>query len=222
MILAIDTSTQWMGLALFDGWQILYEKIWRTSRRHTIELVPAIKNAMIETGLDASSLKVIGVALGPGSFTSLRIGLAVAKGLALALRIPIVGIPSLEVTVNNIDLSNKPVLAVLKAGRGRLAVQKFYPGEGVWDPEGEIFIATAAELEDMITSPTIVCGEINQEDRRTLERRWRNALVATPADNVRRPAILAELAWNRFENGRVNNVASLAPIYLHTMGTASH
>jgi tRNA threonylcarbamoyladenosine biosynthesis protein TsaB len=219
MILAIDTSTQWMGLALFDGWQILYEKIWRTSRRHTVELVPAIQTAMAETGLNAKDLKAVGIALGPGSFTSLRIGLAVAKGLALSLRIPVIGIPSLDVTANGLALSDKPMMAILKAGRDRLAVQRYHSGEGAWAAEEEIFMASALELEEMITSPTILIGEINQEERRILERRWRNALVATPAENSRRPSILAQLAWKRLETGQVDDTASLAPIYLHTIGT---
>lgn len=219
MILAIDTSTQWMGLALFDGWQILYEKIWRTSRRHTVELVPAIQTAMAETGLEASALKAVGIALGPGSFTSLRIGLAVAKGLALSLRIPVIGIPSLEITANGLTLSDKPMLAVLKAGRERLAVQRYHQGDNAWAAEGEIFMASALELEDMITSPTILIGEINQEERRILERRWRNALIASPAENSRRPSILAQLAWKQLETGQVDDTALLAPIYLHTIGT---
>jgi tRNA threonylcarbamoyladenosine biosynthesis protein TsaB len=221
MIIAIDTSTQWMGLALFDGWQILYEKIWRSSQRHTVELVPAIQAALAETGLEIDAVEAVGVALGPGSFTSLRIGLAVAKGMALALRIPVVGIPSLEITAHGIELTDKPMFAVLKAGRGRLAVQKFFPGEGVWEAEQDVFVATANELEEMITSPTIVCGEINQQERRILERRWRNALVSSPAENARRPAILAELAWKRFEKGQVDEIPSLAPIYLHTVNTPS-
>lgn len=219
MILTIDTSTQWMGLALYDGFQILYEKIWRTSRRHTVELVPAIQTALVETGLETSSLKAVGIALGPGSFTSLRIGLAVAKGLALSLRIPVIGIPSLDITAKGLALSDKPMLAVLKVGRGRLAVQRYQPGEGAWDAEGEIFMASALELEEMITSPTILIGEINQEDRHILERRWRNALIASPAENNRRPSILAQLAWMRLENGQIDDTASLAPIYVHTVGT---
>lgn len=217
MILAIDTSTQWMGLAIFDGWQILYEKIWRTSRRHTVELVPAIQTAMAETGLEAGSLKAVGIALGPGSFTSLRIGLAVAKGLALSLRIPVIGVPSLDITANGLALSDKPMLAMLKAGRERMAVQRYHPGENEWDAEGEIFIASALELEEIITSPTILIGEINQEERHILERRWRNALIASPAENSRRPSILAQLAWKRLENGQIDDTALLAPIYLHTL-----
>jgi tRNA threonylcarbamoyladenosine biosynthesis protein TsaB len=208
-----------MGLALFDGWQILYEKIWRTSRRHTVELVPAIQTAMTETGLEAKALKAVGIALGPGSFTSLRIGLAVAKGLSLSLRIPVIGIPSLDVTANGLALSDKPMMAMLKAGRERLAVQRYHPKDNAWAAEGEIFMASALELEDMITSPTILIGEIDQDERRILERRWRNALITTPAENSRRPSILAQLAWKRLETGQVDDTASLAPIYLHTIGT---
>lgn len=221
MILAIDTSTRWMGLSLFDGAEILYEKVWHTKRRHTVELMPAIQAALTETGLGTGDLKSVAVALGPGSFTSLRIGLATAKGLALAERIPVVGIPSLDVTASGQELTNKPMIAVLKAGRGRLAAQRYHPGEGRWEPEGEIFMATPMDLERMVTSPTILCGEIDSEARRILERRWRNAHVARPSKNTRRPAILAELAWELFENGRFDDTASLAPIYLRTASTPS-
>ncbi len=219
MILAIDTSTQWIGLALFDGAQILYSKVWRTSRRHTVELVPAIKAALAESGVELAALKAIAVALGPGSFTSLRIGLAVAKGIALAQRVPLIGVPSLDITANGIPLANHPLLAVLKAGRGRLAVQCYLPGDGHWEADGDIFITSADELEEMITSPTIIAGEITQEDRRVLERRWRNALVASPSRNIRQPSALAEIAWKRFEKGEADDPVTLAPIYLHTINT---
>ena len=88
MILALDTSTQWMGIALYQDAQILYEKVWKTNRRHTVELSPAIQSALQECGQQIGSLEAVAVALGPGSFTSLRIGLAVAKGLSLTLAHP--------------------------------------------------------------------------------------------------------------------------------------
>lgn len=219
MMLAIDTSTQWMGLVIFDGQQVLYEKVWRTSRRHTVELTPAIQSALKECGLKADALKVVAAALGPGSFTSLRIGLAAAKGLSLALRIPLIGIPSLNITANGQSASTHPLICVLKAGRERLAAQRFLYEENGWKSDGDIFMATASELEEGISSRTLLAGEINAEDRRILERRWRNALIAPPQDNFRRPAILAALAWKRFEIGNFDDPASLAPIYLHTLGT---
>ncbi|HUV15746.1 MAG TPA: tRNA (adenosine(37)-N6)-threonylcarbamoyltransferase complex dimerization subunit type 1 TsaB [Pelolinea sp.] len=219
MILAIDTSTQWMGLALFDGAQVLYEKIWRTSRRHTVELVPAIQSAFTETGIELSALKAVAVALGPGSFTSLRIGLAVAKGLCLSLRIPVIGVPSLDITAFGQPPQDKPMVCVLKAGRERFAACRYQMTENRWEADGDIFIATPQEIEDSITSSTIICGEIDINDRRTLDRRWRNALVAKPPDNLRRPSNLAQLAWQRLDAGDLDDTVLLAPIYLRTVGT---
>ena len=138
MILAIDTSTQWMGIALLQDAQILYEKVWRTSRRHTVELAPAIQEAVQDCGLQISDLETIGVALGPGSFTSLRIGLAVAKGLALTQRIPVIGIPSLDITAAGLPAQDIPLIAVLRAGRERLAAQTYQADNGRWKAAGEI------------------------------------------------------------------------------------
>jgi len=219
MILAIDTSTQWMGLALYDGSQILYEKVWRTNRRHTVELVPSIQNCFTETGLELSALTAVAAALGPGSFTSMRIGLAVAKGLSLSLHIPVIGISSLDIAAYGQPVADLPLFCVLKVGRGRFAAQEYKSNGKTWEAAGELLTLTPQELEERVTSPTLICGEIDAEDRRTLERRWRNALVASPAANMRRPAHLAEMAWVRLAAGQVDDPVSLAPIYVHTLGS---
>ena len=219
MILAIDTSTQWMGLALYDGSQILYEKVWRTNRRHTVELVPSIKNIFTETGLEMSALTAIAVALGPGSFTSMRIGLAVAKGLSLSLHIPVIGIPSLDISAYGQPVQDLTLFCVLMVGRGRFAVQEYCSNGKTWEAAGELQTLTPQELEERVISPTIICGEIDEENRRTLERRWRNALVSRPAANMRRPAHLAEIAWMRLAAGEVDDPVLLAPIYVHTLSS---
>ncbi|MDK2979688.1 MAG: tRNA threonylcarbamoyladenosine biosynthesis protein TsaB [Chloroflexota bacterium] len=219
MILAIDTSTQWMGIALLQDAQILYEKVWRTKRRHTVELAPAIQSAMDDCGLRVGDLEAVGVALGPGSFTSLRIGLAVAKGLALTQRVPVIGVPSLDITAAGLPVQDKLLIAVLRAGRERLAACHYRVQEGRWQADGDIFITTAQELEAAIDSPTLVCGEIEPEERRILERRWRNALLPDAADCMRRPARLAVMSAERFQAGKFDDAVSLAPIYLHTLNT---
>ena len=217
MILAIDTSTQWMGLALFDGSQILFEKVWRTNRRHTVELVPAIQALLTETGLETSSLTAVAVSLGPGSFTSMRIGLAVAKGLALSLHLAVIGIPSLDICAFGQAPSELPLYCVLKVGRGRLAAQQYISNGKAWEAAGELLVLSAQELEQRILSPTLICGEIDAGDRRTLERRWRNALVAKPSANIRRPSHLAEMAWLRLAANYMDDPVALAPIYVHTL-----
>jgi tRNA threonylcarbamoyladenosine biosynthesis protein TsaB len=176
---------------------------------------------MQECGLQMTELEAIAVALGPGSFTSLRIGLAVAKGLSLSLHIPVIGIPTLDVMAACRPVQPKPLVAVLKAGRDRLAACNYSAADDGWRADGEIYVVTAAELESRITDSTLFCGEINTEDRKTLERKWRNAVVADAADNIRRPSRLAVMAAARLEAGQVDDVISLAPIYLHTLNTPS-
>jgi tRNA threonylcarbamoyladenosine biosynthesis protein TsaB len=219
MILAIDTSTQWMGIALLQDAQILYEKVWRTKRRHTVELAPAIQEAIADCGLQISDLEAVGVALGPGSFTSLRIGLAVAKGLVLTRRVPVIGVPSLDITAAGLPVQNLPLIAVLRAGRERLAARNYQADNDRWKANGEIYITTAKELEAAIDSPTLISGEIEPEERRILERRWRNALLPDPANCIRRPSKLAVLTAERFKAGQFDDVVTLAPIYLHTLNT---
>jgi tRNA threonylcarbamoyladenosine biosynthesis protein TsaB len=221
MILAIDTSTQWMGIALLQDAQILYEKVWRTNRRHTVELAPAIQSAMDDCDLRINDLEAIGVALGPGSFTSLRIGLAVATGLALTRRVPVVGIPSLDISAAGLPPQDLPLIAVLRAGRGRLAACNYRNENDRWQATGEIYVATAEELEAAIDNPTLICGELDADERKVLERRWRNALLPNPANSLRRPSILAVLSAEKLAAGQGDDVVALAPIYLHTLNTPS-
>lgn len=221
MILAIDSSTKSVGLCIYNGSYVLYEKIWNSSRRHTVELSPAIDSALNEIGLEITSLKCIGAAIGPGSFTSLRIGLALAKGLCLSLHLPLVGVPSLDITAYRKCQTASRMICVLKAGRNRFAAQNYLAKNSLWISDGEIFSATAEELENIITEPTIVCGEINEEDRKILSRRWRNALISSPAENVRRPAHLAEIAWQRYLSDDTDDVIRLEPIYLRTASIPS-
>ena len=80
MLLAIDTSTRYAGVALYDGIQVTGEVVWTSQDHHTVELVPVIAEVLQRAGKKVTDLTAVGVALGPGSFTGLRIGLAAAKG----------------------------------------------------------------------------------------------------------------------------------------------
>jgi tRNA threonylcarbamoyladenosine biosynthesis protein TsaB len=217
MLLALDTSTQWIGLALYDGVQVLGEEIWQTHNHHTVEIAPAIQRLMSRCSVLPSALEGIGVALGPGSFTSLRIGLAVAKGMALALHLPVAGIPSLDVLAAGQPLRDLPLAAILQSGRNKLALGWYDVVDGAWKSRGEAEVTTAEALTASIHKPTLVAGELTAAERQTLARKRRNVLLATPAQSIRRPAVLAELAWERLKAGQADEINSLAPIYLRTI-----
>ena len=218
MLLALDTSTQNTGIALYDYPVIVGELTWRTANHHTVELAPAVMDLMRRCMVKPAELKAIAVALGPGSFTSLRIGLALAKGLALALNLPIIGIPTFEYLVAAQPIAAEPLLAVLPAGRTRMAVQQFSAESGSWLAADEPSVMTPEEISERVAGPTRICGEMNIEERQIIGRKWKNAMITSPALATRRPSMLAELAWRRWDAGELDDPISLSPIYLHVAG----
>lgn len=215
MLLAIDTSTTWIGLALYDGVRVLGEMTWQSKNHHTIELSPGINELLDRCSVKSTDLEALGVAIGPGSFTALRIGLAMVKGMSLALRIPVVGVPTLDALVAAQPVRDLPLAALLQAGRGRLALVWYEAKDGAWQAKGEPQITTAEELVQQITKPTLIVGELGAAERQTLARKHKNAMIASPAESLRRPSFLAEIAWKRWKAGKVDDVIGLAPIYLH-------
>ncbi len=218
MLLAVDTSTSQLGLALYDGSTVAAELIWTSRARHTVELAPALSGLLGRVGLSMSGLSALAVALGPGSFTSLRVGLAFVKGLAIARKLPIIGIPTLDAVAASVPVQEMPLAAIIQAGRGRIAVGWYHASENGWTAQGPSEATTADKLAESIQHPTLAVGELTAEERQRLARKRKNILLASPAQSVRRPAVLAELAWNRWQAGHVDEAASLAPIYLHVEG----
>lgn len=96
-ILAIDTSTTILGVAVLDGEKVVGEIVTNIKKGHAERLMPAIDFVLREANIEPYTLDQIAVAIGPGSYTGVRIGVSTAKSLAWALNIPIVGISSLEV-----------------------------------------------------------------------------------------------------------------------------
>jgi tRNA threonylcarbamoyladenosine biosynthesis protein TsaB len=214
MLLALDTSTRQTGVALYADAQVLHENVWFSKRRHTVELTPAIDAALAMNGHTLDDLKAVAVATGPGSYTGLRIGMAVAKGLALGRHLPLIGLPTFEALAYAQPLREDPMFAVLEAGRGRLAVAQYRVKKKAWKIKGEPKVLTPEELSNRIRKPTWICGELNAEVRKILGRKHKNALIAPPALSLRRPSFLAELAWERWQADDTDDPATLAPYYL--------
>jgi len=215
MILAIDTSSRQAGIALYDGVQVLAEISWISQDYHTVELAPFVEKAFQTTGLTLADLRAVAVATGPGSFTGLRIGIALAKGIALGGFLPLVGVPTLDFLAAAQPVVEMQLAAVLRAGRGRLAVDFYQAVEGQWQSQNRLGLMDIATLSAKIIHPTLVCGELTAEERRFLARKRVNVHLVSPAQGLRRPSFLAEVAWHRWQAGQVADAVALAPIYLH-------
>lgn len=218
VLLAIDTSSQVMSLALHDGRQIVYEATWRTRNNHTTELTPTIETALEQAAIKASDLAAVAVAQGPGSFTGLRIGLGVAKGLAEAQQLPLIAIPSLDIVAAAVPAFNGPLVAVLQAGRGRVCAQRYRWARDVWVVDGDASITTWLALVESVEQETIFAGEIDEAGYGLLNETGRPARCVPGAFSLRRAGFLAELAWARFAAGDTDDPATVTPIYLNQPG----
>ena len=215
MLLTIDTATQLAGLALYDHGRVWAEEIWHSAMTHTVELMPRIQRMLSTYQVAVESLAGIGVSLGPGSFTGLRIGLAAAKGMALPYRLALIGVPTLDVEVYPFQEAGQPVWGIIQAGRGRIAVACYDDVEGTWSQTTPPTLTTFEGLCELAAEPAVFAGEVNEQAASLLrERLGQAATIPSPAMRLRRPACLAELAALRLSRDDVDDVATLTPIYL--------
>ncbi len=216
MLVAIDTSTKLSGLALFDGERVLAEENWHSADSHTVQLMPRLVRMMETLGLAPDALEVVAVALGPGSFTGLRVGMAVAKGLALSLGIDIVGVPTLDFLTYQFAHQSRRVWGILRAGRDRIYAAGYHKAGGRWKRYTDYLALYWEELPDHVDGKAVLfCGEIDAERRVFLERALGGkAVVVPPAFSLRRAGYLAQMGFDLWSAGKRDDVASLSPIYL--------
>lgn len=215
MILAIDTATRTASLAIYDGAAVRAEFTWDTADHHTVELMPRIVEMLAQIGTTIDQLTGIGVSIGPGSFTGVRVGVAAAKGIALARDLPIVGMRSTDTLAWAQVNVRPPLVVVVRAGRGRLIAMNYLKSHGEWHRDGDFYLTTADRLGDNWMKPTAVCGELTAGERAAIEQRCGNRVrLLSPASCVRRAGYLAEYAWLRIQAGDVDDPAALQPIYI--------
>lgn len=227
MLLAIDSATDWASIALYDGNRrcVTHEESWLARRRHTVTLMSRVDAAMRDAGLMPGDLTGVVVAIGPGSYTGLRVGLSLAKGLAVALSIPLVGVPTLDVVAYPYRARPEPVCAIIQAGRTRVCWAVYESG-GEFGAAGGTQgyrlddVPTVAEVLRARGGPVYVCGELTPEAVTALRKAGGSQLqVGTPAEGMRRAGFLAELGWMAIQAGRADDPATLSPIYLRHPGS---
>jgi len=210
MFLAIDTSTRYAGVALADARRVVSCRCWFSTVNHTVELMPAVAQTLQGAGLGARDLEGIAVALGPGGFSSLRVGLSVAKGLALSARIPLVGLGSLDLEAFPYLASGLAVCAMLDVGRSEVAWACFGP-DGRRRKEDTI--SSPRQLLDCVAEPTLFCGEGVSAWAELFKERLGGLVVAHPVPAVRLWS-LVEMGRRRLAAGEVCDLATLQPYYL--------
>lgn len=210
LILAIDTSTNIGTVAIYDNKKgIVGEITLNVKQNHSAITMTTIDTLFNLTGIDKKEIDKIAVSIGPGSFTGIRIGVGLAKGLAYALKKPIAGINELDLLANTYS-GDKKVIAMLDARKERVF-------SGAYRRENDTFILTgeytAEELENILNGveeETVFVGDgATAYEDIIKEKLGDRSLFIKKSLNISRASLLAELAENKEDN-----LFTLEPYYV--------
>jgi tRNA threonylcarbamoyladenosine biosynthesis protein TsaB len=219
--LCIDTTTEDGMVAILRNDGSLASVRWRAAGRHAESLFGHIESVLARAGVSRHDLTLVGVAIGPGRFTSLRVGLGTAKGLALGLDVPIVGVSSLRVLARSLQGSAGLVgVPVMNAYRGDVFAAAYLIEEEVVDelvpalfgPPAEVFGRIRASVGDRAIA---VCGEGARRDLDALESELGIARseIAIGVESATPDALVAEVQHVMRTKGP-SDLETLEPQYL--------
>ena len=215
MLLAIDTSTRFAGVLLWKDGLPLFSQSWHSVQNHTSQLMPAIQRTLQHSGIQVKDLDAIAVALGPGGFSALRVGMSAAKGLSLPFGIPLIGITTLEAEAFPYADTGLPICPLLNIGRREMAWTRYQKLHGKWQKTRQEEVIETDRLPDVLTAGALLCGEGIVASGPFLRESLRQS---TPVMEYLGPgprlSALAQLAAQRLERGLVDDPTALQPLYL--------
>jgi tRNA threonylcarbamoyladenosine biosynthesis protein TsaB len=219
MYLIIDTSTRYGVIGLWQDGALAGTRSWHSRGNHTAELMPAVAELLDRKGEGATQLRGVVVTAGPGGFSALRAGMSVAKGMAFALELPLVGVSTLEATAYPYRTLGYPVCAVLEAGRDLAAWARFQETKVGWRRSTRDQVTPFEALLEVASRHTLFCGEgamaYAQQLRAALGPRAHMAGMHSPMDRLHGAA---ELGAMRLDAGDSDSVSALQPHYLRPPG----
>ena len=238
-ILAIDTSTMLGGIAVMDELNLIAETRLNVKSTHSERLMTEIEHCLKQSSLKISHIDVFAVAIGPGSFTGLRIGLSTVKGLSYATGKPIVSVPTLDALALNFPYSRYPVCTMLDARK-----KEVYAALFKWEEEGNppsppfskggtggfsggTFIKLISEAsvspEEFMRSSLLITeyekiifageGAVIYKNK-IIEVMGEKAVFASPEKTVPSPANVASLGMKKALRGEFSEPVSLVPVYI--------
>ncbi|NLW07404.1 MAG: tRNA (adenosine(37)-N6)-threonylcarbamoyltransferase complex dimerization subunit type 1 TsaB [Clostridia bacterium] len=218
LVLGVDSATQVAGAALINNDLLLAETFFNTRKNHSQRLLPMLVNLLAEAGVELAELDGLAVAIGPASFTGLRIGLATVKGLAHVAQKPLVGVPLLDSLAWNAWEVRGLVCPVINARR-----QEVYTALYRWQ-EGELCRLTPYQAVD----PAVLLNSLQSYDMPVYflgdgvapylelwQQLGSRARFLPPTGTWPRAAQIAYLGRKRLQAGEADDLIRLKPLYLH-------
>ncbi len=215
LVMGIDTSTTQGGVALLSGQGVICEYTLNIKATYSERLLPLIDRALQDAGITLGQVEGFAVAVGPGSFTGLRIGLSTAKGLVVAGGQPLVGVSTLEAMAWTLPFCAHPVCPILDARKGEIYCALFrHEGDRLIRLMDDAAIAPD-RLLSRIQQPTVFLGDGLVAYEGLMQSQLKELALFPPlAGRGGRAAAVAELGRRRLLRGDRDDLIQLAPQYL--------
>jgi len=215
IVLGIETSSTCGSVAVVEDRKVLGELFFNTGRKHSTKIVPSITNLLSTVGLDRADLEGIAVTSGPGSYTSLRIGISIAKGLAYSLDIPLIGISTLQCVAFNSIISPHLICSLIDARKGELYSALFRYNTDELERISEDQIVSIDYLCQAIDEKTVLIGDGLYLYKSTFVDRI-NGLVLFAPEHLcyGRASSCAILGIDNFKKAKRDEVNTLVPKYI--------
>jgi len=213
-ILALETSTLAGSAALLEGGRIVGESLLDVALTHSERLMAMVDRLIQDSGWRAADLEALAVSTGPGSFTGLRVGIATAKGLALALGVPVAPVPTLDALAWNLPFADALVCPLLDARKGEVYLALYRWREDHVERCSEYLALSPRAVAARLTSPAIVLGDGVAACLPFLSDLGAGLRVAPVSHWMPRAAIVGQLGCAMLESGQAVTADALAPLYL--------
>ncbi|TMQ25030.1 MAG: tRNA (adenosine(37)-N6)-threonylcarbamoyltransferase complex dimerization subunit type 1 TsaB [Candidatus Rokuibacteriota bacterium] len=207
-VLAVETSSLAGGVALLDDERLVAEYLLDVSVTHSERLMAAVDQVLTGARWTGRDLGGLAVAVGPGSFTGLRIAVSTAKGLALALGLPIAAVPTLDAMAAALPWAALPVCPVLDARKGEVYASLYRWDGAAMRREWEYLALAPEALAARLGEPTLLVGDGAPAVRSP------HARTVPPPRRLPSPACVGVLGLERLRRGETVPAATLAPLYL--------
>ena len=216
LILGIESSTLAAGCAIGGHEGVLAMAQVGRGRRHAESLAPQVQFICAQAQVELSEISVIAVDVGPGLFTGLRVGIATAKAFAHALRVPMIGVPSLDLLAFPVRFTSRLIAAAIDARRGEIYYAFYRQVPGGIQRLGEHCIGSPDDVASELLASgeeVLLVGDGAYRYQEMFEGMSKVELVDSGLSNPS-AASLVRLAHARAMREQFQQPASLEPIYL--------
>jgi len=215
-ILALETATLAGSAALLDGSRVVGESVLDIALTHSERLMAMVDRLLTDCGWRVSALDGLAVSIGPGSFTGLRVGVATAKGLALALGLPVAAVPTLDALAENLPFAEAPVCPLLDARKGEVYLALYRWTVDRMERQSDYLALSPRSAVQRLRLPVIVLGDGVAACLPFLAERGAGLRVAPATSDAPSAAIVGRLGHTMLEGDQAVAPDSLAPMYLRS------